>query len=404
MHNAPPTGDGGPAFGGRRADEAGAPPSEELRALVRDCLDDVDDLVGRYVARVSSFDDYQGTVSAEDLRETARACFELLLRLVGGLPVSDELRGVPERLGRRRARQGVPLERLLQAVRMDFQVLWTAFLERIAPADLPELTRSAVRVWDAVEFHTVNVHAAYLDQVAVLARQRERERTALMGRLLSSDGRDQQLVAQVATMLQVGAQSDFAVAVVPQEFQQDLRRAVTARLTAQGTHLQDHNGTLVLVAQLPRPAGTVPDRWLHDVPCALAPVAHGLGQVPDMVRVAEAIAATLDSSAAGPVTLSDAWMPVAAARLGAMAGMLADSVLAGLGPLPPQERDRLLETVVTYCRTGSVSATTRELYCHRNTVLNRLSRFSELTGYQPTNPVDAATVLFALRCARGGPA
>ncbi|WP_256356264.1 hypothetical protein [Streptomyces sp. PKU-EA00015] len=60
-------------------------------------------------------------------------------------------------------------------------------------------------------------------------------------------------------------------------------------------------------------------------------------------------------------------MAVAAARLGAMAGMLADSVLAGLGPLPPQERDRLLETVVAYCRTGSVSATTHELYCHTGT-------------------------------------
>ncbi|WP_309140535.1 hypothetical protein [Streptomyces sp. PKU-EA00015] len=32
-------------------------------------------------------------------------------------------------------------------------------------------------------------------------------------------------------------------------------------------------------------------------------------------------------------------------------------------------------------------------------MLNRLSRFSELTGYQPTDPVDAATALFALRAA-----
>ncbi|WP_328665461.1 helix-turn-helix domain-containing protein [Streptomyces sp. NBC_00322] len=389
---------------GRRADDAAIPVPSALRALVRDCLDEIDDLVGRYLSHVSEFDGYQGTVPAEDLRETARASMELLLRLVGGLPVAEELRSLPERLGRRRARQGVPLERLLQAVRMDFQVLWNAFVERIAPLDLPDLTRSAVRVWDAVEFHTVSVHAAYLDQVAVLARERERERTALMGRLLSSGGRDQQLVAQVATMLQVGVQADFAVAVVAPEVQQDLRRTVAVRLTGQVTHLQDHNGALVLIAQLPHAADAVPDRWLHDVPCALAPVARGLAQVPDTVGVAEAIAATLDGTETGPVTLGDAWMSVAAARMGTMAGMLADSVLARLRPLPPQERDRLLETVLTYCRTGSVSGTTRELYCHRNTVLNRLSRFSELTGFQPTNPRDAATVLFALRCAGEGTA
>ncbi|MFE3449515.1 PucR family transcriptional regulator [Nonomuraea sp. NPDC059194] len=380
-------------------EDTGAPASEELRALVRDCLDDVDDLVGRYVVQVAELDGYQGTVPAEELRETARACFELLLRLIGGLPVSDELRGVPERLGRHRAHQGVPLERLLQAVRMDFRVLWTAFLERISPADLPELTRCAVRVWNAVEFHTVTVHAAYLDEVAVLARQQERERTALVGRLLSSDGRDPQLVAQVATLLQVSAKAGFAVAVVPPEFQQDLRRAVTARLTTRVTHLQDHKGFLVLIAELPPATGAVPSRWLHDVPCAVAPVANGLAMVPDMVRVAEAIAATLDGEVTGAVALSDAWMPVAAARLGPIAGMLAEAVLSGLDPLPPYERDRLLETVIAYCRTGSIAATTRDLYCHRNTVLNRLNRFADLTGYQPTRPMDAATVLFALRCA-----
>ncbi|WP_052862804.1 helix-turn-helix domain-containing protein [Streptomyces niger] len=70
-----------------------------------------------------------------------------------------------------------------------------------------------------------------------------------------------------------------------------------------------------------------------------------------------------------------------AAHCGAQpaATVLADSVLADLDPLPA-----------------------RELYCHRNTVLNRLTRFAELTGYHPARPAEAATVLFALHCA--GPA
>ncbi|MCX4537942.1 helix-turn-helix domain-containing protein (plasmid) [Streptomyces sp. NBC_00841] len=401
MHNPPNADDLGRASATRPGGDVGAPVPAELRALVRDCLDELDELIGHYVAEVSAFDDYRSVVAPDDLRETARACFELLLRLVGGLPVPDDLREVPERLGRRRAHQGVPLERLLQAVRMDFRVLWTAFLERIQPADLPQLTRGAVRVWEAVEFHTVHVHAAYLDEVAVLARERERERTALMGRLLSSDGRDQQLVAQAATLLQVNAQSDFAVVMAPPEMQQGLRKAVAARLAGQATHFQDHNGMLVLVAKLPHAARTPPSAWLDGVPCAVGPVAHGLARVPDVVRVTEAIAATLDGQVKDAVTLSKAWMPVAVARLGEIGGMLADSVLSGLDPLPPHERERLLKTVIAYCESGSIAATTRELYCHRNTVLNRLSRFTQLTGYQPTRPTEAATVLFALQCARG---
>ncbi|WP_189885673.1 hypothetical protein [Streptomyces xantholiticus] len=73
MHNAPPAGDAEPSFGGRRTDDAGAPASEELRAVVRDRLDDVDDLVSRYAAQVSAFDDHQGSAGRGPAREGAHA-------------------------------------------------------------------------------------------------------------------------------------------------------------------------------------------------------------------------------------------------------------------------------------------------------------------------------------------
>ncbi|EST39572.1 hypothetical protein N566_01240 [Streptomycetaceae bacterium MP113-05] len=380
----------------------GLQPTAELRALVRDWMDDVDVLVDRYTAEVAAFDDYRAAVPSQDLRDTARACFEMLLRMIGGLPVTRELRETPQRLGHRRARQGVPLERMLQAVRMDFRVLWEAFTERTPPDGLPQLTLSAVRVWEAVEFHTVEAHAAYLDQVAVQAREREREKAALIGRLLSSDGHDQQLVFQAATLLQADAQDGFAVAAAPPESQQGLRRAA-GRLGPDIAHLHQHHGMLLLLVRLPPGGSELPADWLDGVPCALAPVARGLARVPAMVRVAEAVAATLDGEVTGPVPLSEAWMPLAAARLGETGALLAGSVLAGLEQLPAHERERLLTTVAAYCASGSVAETTRRLYCHRNTVLNRLGRFTELTGLRATRPTEAATILFALRCARARP-
>ncbi len=380
-----------------------APVPPVLRTLARDCLDDVDTLVGRYVEEVAQLDNYQASVETADLRETARSCFEMLLRLIGGLPVPRELLLTPERLGRRRAHQGVPLDRLMQAVRMDFRVLWNAFLQRTPAPGMPELTSGAVRVWEAVEYHTVHAHAAYLDEVAVMARERARERAALIGRLLSSDGLDPQLVAQCATLLQADAAADYAVVVAPPESRARLREFVTAHLGDRGAHLQQHHGMLVLVAALRTGSEGPPASWLAGVPCAVGPVAHGLARVPDAVRVTEAIAAVLGSEADGPVTLADAWMPVAVARLGPTAQVLADSVLAGLDQLPAPERERLLEAVTVYCDTGSAAAAARDLYCHRNTVLNRLTRFAELTGYHPTRPAQAATVLFALRCAAARP-
>ncbi|MEU7484671.1 helix-turn-helix domain-containing protein [Streptomyces sp. NPDC042319] len=378
-----------------------APVPPVLRTLARDCLDDLDTLVERYVDEVARLDNYEDVVDRTDLRDTGRTCYEMLLRLIGGLPVPDDLLLTPVRLGRRRAHQGVPLDRLLQAIRMDFRVLWNAFLERTPAPAMPELTEGAVRVWEAVEYHTVHAHAAYLDEVAVLARERAREKATLIGRLLSSDGRDPQLLAQTATLLQVDIACDFAVVVAPPESQARLREVMASHTTDRGTHLQQHHGMFVLITALPPGADGPPTTaWLEGVPCAVGPVAHGLAQVPDMVRVTEAIAAVLEPATSGPVTLADSWMPVAVARLGPTAAVLADSVLAGLEPLPAHERERLLEAVTTYCDTGSATAAARELYCHRNTVLNRLTRFAELTGYHPTRPAEAATVLFALHCAR----
>lgn len=79
------------------------------------------------------------------------------------------------------------------------------------------------------------------------------------------------------------------------------------------------------------------------------------------------------------------------------------SVLGGLRALPPAERDRLLETVRAWARTGSVSAVARELWCHRNTVLNRLRRCTELTGRDVTVPDQATVLLLALACSEVPP-
>lgn len=251
----------------------------------------------------------------------------------------------------------------------------------------------------------MHVHTAYLDEVAVLARERERERTVLMGRLLSSDGRDQQLVGQVATALRVDAHADFAVAVAPPAWQRKLREAAAAaRAAGAVVHLHDHRGALVLVAELSRDRGGVPPRWLESVPCAVGPVARGLARVSRVLRAAEELAAALDEDVTGAVTLSDGWTGVAAARLDEIGELLTESVLSGLAGISEHERRRLLETVAAYCDSGSITAAARALFCHRNTVLNRLNRFAELTGHHPTRPREAATVLIALECARRAPA
>ncbi|AUZ33160.1 PucR family transcriptional regulator [Arthrobacter sp. PGP41] len=378
---------------------AGAASRSVVSDLVSDCLADIDRIAHEYLLEVQKIDDYAASaVTAQDLEETAVASIELLLRLVGSLPIPDRLAGMSDALGHRRAQQGLPLESLLRAVRMDFRVLWTAMLEKVPPSSLPELTKDAVRVWEAVEFHTIRVHAGYLDELASMAQEKETQRAFLLSRLLNSDGKDPQVLGQAARALGVAPESNFIVAVAA-EYAQKAFRAEALRAGAEH-FLHERDGALILILEdVPARAGREPEGtrpWLSRLDCFVAPPARSLADVPRMLRIALESLPVVTPQRPGQRTVREAWGHVAMTRLGEYGTVLADTVLGPLATISTHERDRLIETVQAYLRTGSVSETAGELYCHRNTVLNRLARFGQLTSFDPANPQDAATVIAAL--------
>ena len=74
--------------------------------------------------------------------------------------------------------------------------------------------------------------------------------------------------------------------------------------------------------------------------------------------------------------------------------LLAD-LEAGLSGCRGGERERLKETVQHYLDTGSITATAQQLFCHRNTILNRISRFQDLTGVDLAVPAQTARLVVA---------
>lgn len=372
-----------------------------LAAVVASCLADIESIVARFLIDVQDIPGYPGSaVLDQDLQETAIASMELLLRLVGDLPVPGRLAGMPETLGRRRATQGVPLEALLKAVRMDFRILWTEMLERVPAESLSDFTRDAVRVWEAVEFHTTRVRAGYLEELASMADEEEQQRAFLLSRLLSSDGRDVQLLTQAARALGVPVKGTFIVAVSADGAGKEFRAAVTRAHAGHYLHERDGSLMLILLARPSRSEGVaapIPG-WLTQLRCFVAPPALGLAEVPKMVRIALQAVAVVDFSLPGHQSIGQVWGAVSAERLGEFGEILERAVLGPLAEIPETEADRLLETLAAYAKTGSVSLAARQLYCHRNTVLNRLARLQQLTGYDPTVHADAATLLAALNC------
>ena len=76
---------------------------------------------------------------------------------------------------------------------------------------------------------------------------------------------------------------------------------------------------------------------------------------------------------------------------------LVEAVLGPVLALPGAERDVLVTTLEHWLAVdGSAAAAAEQLYCHRNTVLNRLHRFEGLTGRSLDRTRDVVTVALAL--------
>jgi hypothetical protein len=134
---------------------------------------------------------------------------------------------------------------------------------------------------------------------------------------------------------------------------------------------------------------------LANVPCGYVPEVLGLRAVPGAARTAETLAALLRPRDSGPVSAESAWARLAQQHLQDAGLDLAAELEEALAECRGGERERLLETVQHYLNTGNVTVTSEQLFCHRNTILNRLNRFQELTGIDLAVPAQAARLVVA---------
>ncbi|MFJ1747723.1 helix-turn-helix domain-containing protein [Streptomyces sp. NPDC088116] len=378
-------------------------PTPRVVQLAEACLDDIDLLTGEWIDVVRPVrSSYADRVPDQEFRNAARHAFELLLRTVAQLRVPDEVAAVSEQVGERRARQGVPLEALLDAARLDFRVVWGAMVNRAAPEDMAQLAASAYHVWEAVEGHVTGIMRAYQRTVLEMGRRAEDERRMWFARLLDNAGRNPTVVRDAGLALGFEGSGRFLCAAAAARDGARLLRA-TAALRAAGVTLQQQPvaSDEVLTVQLgARVTPQVVLAQLSDVPCGVSPVVEGLASVPRAVLLATATARVLPAGESGPRRLEDSWLDVLVHRTEELSGELADDVLGGLNAtgVADVETARLLETVQTHLTgSGSIVDTAAALYCHRNTVQQRFNRFHELTGRDVRRPEDAALIALALR-------
>ena len=369
-----------------------------LASLALDCLDDRQELAELWLHHLVAEGYGEDIVGAEDLRETAYAVFELLLRSIAGEEPSPDVEEISAQIGRRRAEQGVPLDSLMAAARRDAQVVWNALVSRATYEDSPELLSAAPLVWEVVERHTLRIMDGYREAVVERRRQIEDERRAAFDQLLQTGGRHPATVLATAQVLAFDPQGQFSVVMSDRSFAGGLRRAVE-RLHRRGIpcHMQEMSSGQVLVVQVPDRSSLDLLGMLRGVRCGIAPRVDGFAEVAEAVHFATATLRAIPPGQAGPRMLTEAWLPIVVAQAPEVSRRLVENVLDPVRSLPSNESGRLLEAVRAYCYgDGSVASTAEKLYCHRNTLLNRLARFRQLTGRDVRSPAEAAVVLLAL--------
>ncbi|MBT2487263.1 helix-turn-helix domain-containing protein [Streptomyces sp. ISL-96] len=310
--------------------------------------------------------------------------------------------------GRRRAQQGFPLELLVHSYRQAGYLIWDALLEGAAgaegedPGRLAVLMRAATTVFAAVDAETATASEAYRATEAELRHRTDERLQALLDALLEGKESPPGLAARAAAGLDLPEHGRYAVVVLRLE-RRDGREPFHRRIQGAGmrfiwrmrtdcevgvvslggeTTLADLSE--LLAARCPGPGG-------------ISPVVDGLAGLGGARRLADLALRTCAPDATGIVRLDERMPTALVVSQPELAGRLVADVFGAVLELDPADRVVLLETLDAWLSCeGSAGRAAGRLYCHRNTVFNRLRRLEQLTSRSLSRPRDLIEMTLAL--------
>ncbi|MFE0651457.1 PucR family transcriptional regulator [Streptomyces sp. NPDC059534] len=401
----------GARSGGSHTPLGGAGGSGALRrSLATAILADVDRLTDRAVDDIRA---HSGTyasgapVTREDLWEICRDNLLRALEDFGGLEATGgDFEWAARETGRRRADQGVPLDTVLQAYRRGGRVLWQVMAEHLRVragrgVDSRDIELDmASGVWETIDRYSVAMADAYRIAQLELQSRQDTRRVALFEALLDGRADDPAVASAAAAALGVPAVDRYVVVVAAQDPAAPPHLAPVLEAHGLWSFWRPRSGRYAGIVRLPRrvtppgrsatgPGGAA-DAAAHHLLAALrertgatagvSPEFERLSQAGRALRLAEQTLRTLRAGS-GEVAGFDARL--AEVLLSGRTDIAERIVTVHLGPVLATggERAALLTTLRAWLDHGcSASRAAEELYCHRNTVLNRIGRIAELTG------------------------
>ncbi|WP_244929916.1 helix-turn-helix domain-containing protein [Nocardioides sp. W7] len=346
-----------------------------------------------------------------EVRSSTRQHIGRGLRILAGESTADSDSAVDlwRETGRRRARQGVPLELVLNAYTLGARILWEALVTRAgtdtaAGIDDRVLLAAAKTVWTNLDVQNTILIDAYRRESARLQRQDLQRQQSVLDALLEGRGADPEYAEEARAALDIGPDDAVACVVVlydgsvpgdalaPAEDRLD-RLGIPARWHVRSGvyygllsgELPDERGLVELFA--PHAAGRM----------GVASSADGLAGFPTAFQLATRAAETLARGERRVVSVAERLPEVLVAGSPQVAPLLLAETLGPLLTLPEAQATVLLDTLAALLRhDGSPTHAASELFCHRNTVIYRMRQIEQLTGRTLADPRDKMLLGLAL--------
>jgi hypothetical protein len=386
-------------------------PPPVLASVAAEVLDgDVAALAREVVERLRADEPVCRRLDAAVLAGEVAAQLDATLGRLSGEDHADGDAGMTA-VGRRRAGQNIPLAVVLRGLQTSASVVWRELAGRAAarsPRDMADFLEQSAAFWAVLDGQSCALAAGYDAGLTALTDADRERRRLLLDALV--DGRLGEWSRLGGSLTRLGLPEEGPYVAVSAE--QDA--AGRPPLPGVEDFLAGHgvrsawrttaDGTVGIVAI---------GEWrtvtsIRELLGTLATGRVGLSRsysdaLHSSVAMARAMVARrcLPAGAVGVTAIDDD--PVAA--------LLASSVetstevsrllLGAVMELPDAEQQTLLATLATWLATnGNSTETGRLLFCHRNTVRNRLARLEQLSGQSLEDPRSVARLFVAVEALR----
>ncbi len=361
-------------------------------ALITAIAPRIPQVVERTVARAKTALAEYAEVSEEELADGIVADLQrAMAALLDERELTDEDRAGMGAIGDARARQGIPLEAMLQVYRFTvdeiFNGMWEAAEEgAVDSAQVVHLTR---KIWQYADPMMDVAIQAYRTRERIVAVAEGQDRTALVHRLLLTPSGDD----DIDLLGSIGLDPTAEYVALRARSRGDLRELLLHLGTQgvlEGGAVAPHDGDVIGFARR-RPSVAPPGSIVGVGP------AGRLHALPQSLTVASRVVETATAfGRCGVRTIDELAMEAIARTETTIGEHLEARFVAPCEAETPQGRE-LLDTVQALTdHELSVERAAEHLFVHPNTVRNRLRRFEQLTGASLRNVDDLCGLRLAL--------